>query len=1564
MTSSMLAGEKRWASTRSRGMTVLGKVAVPKPLNLPSQRLENHGLDPNVEIVPKGTLSWGSRSSASASNAWGSSTLSPNTDGGTSSPSHLSGRPSSGSGTRPSTAGSDRTHEPIPNAWGQSSRPSSASGAVTSNQSALTSLRPRSAETRPGSSHLSRFAELSSDNSVAWGPTGVSEKLGGGSSKNDGFSLSSGDFPTLGSERDNPGKNSDTQDHGSCGRPGSSSGRVVAGKEKTITSSVGLCTFSDNPVNADVKSGTVSTWKRDNPQLGEDGVQPTVEKWQGDAPPFLNANVPPQHFDAWHGPPMNPPPGVWYRGPPGGPPYAPPLGPGGFPIEPFPYYRPQIPPAALANSQPVLPPGAGPRGHHPKNGDLYRPHMPDAYIRPGMPIRPGFYPGPVAYEGYYGPPMGYCNSSDRDIPFMGIAAGPSVYNKYPGDNAPDPSNSHHARGGPHGPTVKTPASERVESGHLDDTQGQYKVLLKQHSEWDEKQGEDRWEHAAPANIPYVGKGDHQKPFSRKDEWGLEEGKDEENYSGRRILGGDASRNFDNRENSVDSVKVKLPANKGKGKAVNESLGNRSESSVSAFSQASQMFPSAAKDPTLIQKIEGLNAKIRASDGQPDTAPLLSRDEQKNRLQVGDAKASSFTNESGTDLCSEKTHAGGNVIPCSHEVDIAIAAGKTLQLAASGSSATAVSRKTNHGVQSRLDNRGKRFNSQDGDGWRKKSHAVESTSVIAGANSEPSSTVHGHDCLPSAEAADKCGTNIQGKDEGESSTPMFDPSDGQAQRVKMKEIAKQRALQLRKEEEERSREQKAKALAKLEELNRRTQVVDGSIQKLEKAPPSGPIQQEQEQERKTPAEQEVSKSKSETPTLASISTPNAPITESSCILVGEYNILSRDTLLETSDNAQHGHSSHGQSLPLQKDDYGSSTADHEAASLVNEGSVPKHKRMGYKQKQSTSQAKNLNEKSVPVGPPAVPKANADVAVIDVASTEVAIELGPSCEPSLPVSSNVVADPSAHQRRKSNKSSKNKHKLDDVSPATALPSAVPKEINSEKSSTESAKPITPELDPCLVKAITDGKQVIQPSEQFLSLPSEEPVGRGNSQWKHQHSRRVSRNQLVNRPADKLHGTDALIWAPVRSQSKADITTEVSDRTVNDTVILAAKSDTVAQNNLKSKRAEMERYVAKGSVQSSVSQTPSDSAGVRIESLQNIEGSQRGESATGKNGDDRQNKQSKTHGSWRQKGLVESDLGRNIQNEKYKPDMKSSDDSNTRDGWYNSENSETLPPVMSTLVKDQAVVVGRGKRNPSRGHKSVGDSRENDHRNVTHGDMDKSSSQFPASEVALTDKSVASKVSQGPGERASQWQPKSQVYSVHSSQRGNKPVGGHNITAEAKDLPSEEVEKPPMDQQWSEQKSVAATANLGHQEFKRDRRLTSFRGRPLSPNQSSNTVEPPPAATGDSQNEQRFSSGFRKNGNQNSRLGKGHESRGDWTSSGQDNRQPPNTSSNRERQRHNSHYEYQPIGQYSSNKSNNEGPRDSSHGTGQQRYRERSQGQQRRGGSFYARQSGSAPVDGGYD
>ncbi|GAQ88991.1 hypothetical protein KFL_004760060 [Klebsormidium nitens] len=68
----MLGGEKRGVPAR-RGLTVLGKIpAVPKPINLPSQRLENRGLDPNVEIVPKGSFGWATgRSPPTSAGPWG-----------------------------------------------------------------------------------------------------------------------------------------------------------------------------------------------------------------------------------------------------------------------------------------------------------------------------------------------------------------------------------------------------------------------------------------------------------------------------------------------------------------------------------------------------------------------------------------------------------------------------------------------------------------------------------------------------------------------------------------------------------------------------------------------------------------------------------------------------------------------------------------------------------------------------------------------------------------------------------------------------------------------------------------------------------------------------------------------------------------------------------------------------------------------------------------------------------------------------------------------------------------------------------------------------------------------------------------------------------------------------------------------------------------------------------------------------------------------------------------------------------------------------------------------------
>lgn len=427
----------------------------------------------------------------------------------------------------------------------------------------------------------------------------------------------------------------------------------------------------DVSLNVNLKSEVANTWKRDNNPYGEDGVRPSMEKWQADPQgphPYPNAGIPHQHYEAWHGPPINNHPGgVWYRGPPGGPPGPPfgsPVPPGGFPMEPFHFYRPQIPANPLGNPQPVPPPGAGPRAHHPKNGDMYRPPMPDAYMRPGMPMRPGFYPGRVAYEGYYGPPMGYRNSNERDVPFMGMAAGPHSYNRYSGQSAHDAGNSH-GRSSACGPNVKALASEQVESGPYLDARGPYRVLLKQQDGWEGKDKEQKWEETVTAIASHVEKGDQQKLLSGDDDWREDYKKDEQTGLKRKAFGEEVSYRVSDHEGGCSSVhvKVKSPKNMGNAKAVDDLSVKKLEN----VANASPEIPAGPKDSSLIQKIEGLNAKARASDGRYDLMSASSKEQQKNTSQAVNANSGEATTGS---VHVGKNHATGTENPAAYEGSVA------------------------------------------------------------------------------------------------------------------------------------------------------------------------------------------------------------------------------------------------------------------------------------------------------------------------------------------------------------------------------------------------------------------------------------------------------------------------------------------------------------------------------------------------------------------------------------------------------------------------------------------------------------------------------------------------------------------------------------------------------------------------------------------------------------------------------------------------------------------------------------------------------------------------------
>lgn len=433
---------------------MLGKV--PKPVNLPSQRLENRGLDPNVEIVPKGTLGWRTgRSPPTSGSAWGSATFSsspPASAGAWGRSSVSTARPSSGgSGTRPSTAGSDQSHEPVtPNAWGSaSSRPLSASGAVGLAHSQFTVNRPCSAESRTCSSQLSRFADSSVESGGPWGGSGIAHKLGDNHHPSH-FTLTSGDFPILGSDK-NP--NLRPQQGNASTIRSMPSSEVLALKDRPCVSppdwSDDVSTGS-TPMGQD--RGTAETWKRESASYPReiprsDEGQPEREGLNRQ--PFVSSDS--WHCDDGHTASMtsNLSEDEWHRGGPPVGPYGPPTGHGRFPFNSPGYMRPpfEYGPLPFAQGQP------GPGGYS-RPGEMYRPHVAQPMVpgHPGLSHTHGMYSNQLPYDGYYGPPgvtgPHYGSAIDEREMAMVRMGGPSLHGGYPQNQGRHLDGPRFRRGGP------------------------------------------------------------------------------------------------------------------------------------------------------------------------------------------------------------------------------------------------------------------------------------------------------------------------------------------------------------------------------------------------------------------------------------------------------------------------------------------------------------------------------------------------------------------------------------------------------------------------------------------------------------------------------------------------------------------------------------------------------------------------------------------------------------------------------------------------------------------------------------------------------------------------------------------------------------------------------------------------------------------------------------------------------------------------------------------------------------------------------------------------------------
>ncbi|KAG1365044.1 protein MODIFIER OF SNC1 1 [Cocos nucifera] len=1594
MASSLLAGDRRWASARKSGMTVLGKV--PKLVNLPSQRLENNGLDPNVEIVPKGTLTWGSRPSSAVPNAWSSSSvLSPKTDGSTGSPSHTNGCPSSGgTSTRPSTAGSDRSHEP-PNAWGPKSRPSSASGLSATNQTSIIATRPRSAETRPVNSQLSRFAVNSADSTVAWGPTRTTEKVGPPSSKTNGFILSSGDFPTLGSDN-----YSESHGHSSQGHSASASDTGAAPKEKLESPRSG-----DAKVAAFSEQEIMNTPKKDNYLYVGGGAPPNMN-WQMEpqhAQQYPSLSMMPHQFDSWRGPPLHSPDGIWYRGGGSGGPYRPTSPHGGFAADHFGYY-PQFPP----NSEAVPRPGAGQCGYHPNNGATYHPHVPPHSFmvasHPVLPARPGVYQAPMPCDSYHGmPQVGFCSYSERDAPLMGVACQPGVYDHHPHQNGNlNPGQFHVGRRDP--PMAK----ERMETDCAYGThKEQYKVCLKQRDGWEDNKLQEMGQPVV-TKPPHFDKRGKRGGSTQEECWHTDSRKDEHAalVNPKPDCEGLLKPSRDCEDHSSEPATVDLQENSDK--AVDGVLMRRPDT-ASSLAHDRQQYPVTKKNAALIEKVEGLNNKARCADCHNEVTPFSFREEKTKQLKAATRKADHSTKA----ICSnviptENGPSFGMVIPASGEVDSSTidndikssSDGKAVprpsesQIMAVGKSdyskhgevAHSHNYRRNNATRTRVDHHVKsRTNSQVNDGWTKESLGKD-YSVITTMTNGDGLQVGVPDGHSSQEIA------VMESDHaiiGGSYTSTMDSLDQQTQCAKMKEIAAQHAKQLQKEEEERTREQRAKALAKLEELNRQSSVQSSQQRSDDSIQPSIDMQHNQDSGAGTALKTDVTNN--EVPGVMSVENSDTLIWAND----GEIKNLPTPADLPSDIASEDPAISHDASLTLRQEKNTTVVVDQKMSSHVHDSSISRHKHVSYRRKQSVSMEKNPGEKSITAGTIKCPKNLVEVAVH--ASND-----------SLPHNEGPV------HKKKNNRNSRNKNKLDEAPLSSTTPSLVHTDGNIEKGPSDCPKThppapvmetlIVPAQNSCEISGLQVSRDVMVTSSNGLSKSTEEAHGRISNQWKPQPPRRSARNQQGFKPVDKFHVSDAVIWAPVKPQNKNEEQREEiswSSMTVASSQSLGKKEHDM-HNGKKAKRAEMERYIPKPVTKEMSQQpnfqqpSPSLDQEASSDKLEKSEFDSRSldrggpdDLAVGKMDtkiveEDKPNRHGRMHASWRQRSSAESALALQStaegsgsagaakvvwkpsdQEELLNPDSQLQKfKSNGRD----RNNANALPTELIAApagVQDQGVT-SRQRRQQFKVHRVAGSNHiPAGNKDLQTGIDDKSDIQNPASDLSEPDIRNASKTENwisGGEHMKSHWKPKSHA---NSHNQGNRGSGGQKVafhsSRSANEFASEGFDGNPLQ---DEDNALTQKNRVGecYQEAQRDMKVI------VDPSKQQIHALSQEVPINDELGPENVKAHHQREVTPAPRQHNGHFNRGqEAVYGGRDSRQDAgrgrqNLQMNGERGKNNSHYEYQPIGPCRKpSESSQWNPHVGEESEGSQplglRCRERGQNHSRCSGHFFRRNGGAA-------
>ncbi|XP_008674347.1 protein MODIFIER OF SNC1 1 [Zea mays] len=1124
MASSLVTTDRRWGATPARksSMTVLGKV--PKPINLPSQRLENNGLDPNLELVPKGTHTWGSKAPSTTPNAWSSSSiLSSKNDGSSTSSSHFNVRPTSGGGSRPSTAGSESLGSP--NAWGANSRPSSASGTFPSSHLPMATNRPQSAETRPGSSQISRFADNASDNVKASIRTIDRSES---SSRGPGFTLSTGDFPTLGSEANSQ------RGHSSKGRPTSSLGKEVSQGEqvKSLATGTGevISPSNNHPVDIMKTEHHAHTGGAPVPatSVPNEGLQ------QQPYPP--NFPMPPLQFDSWRAPPGHPPEGMWHRGPVPGGPYRPVGPPGSFPVEPFGYYG-QFPP----NSEAAGRQGSGHGGYHTKN-DVYHPMPHNSYImnQPVIPVRP-VYQGPVLYDGYYGPQANFNNTNVRDPHFVG---GPGILNQFPNQNDRFHPGHPQNRPGKH----ETVPREQLESDKLHVFHQEHPGSL--HDNPDRLGGSREFERnvqPAPPLLPH--------PDGKQTDMNMRaDTRDTFSETERTVV---LTKSVPNQRGSVgiDHLSVYENTRSHHRETCDGTLRKKFKEDSSVVLD---QHPVIKKNAALIEKIESLNNKARNVYAQNLPEPASSKEFKKHKKTTDVSSNDVISTTCTSDQAVSVSHISAVVQRRPNVTIEGTILGPAHSHLTEFSKAEKLGDSINNHLHRRVDSSRNSYHgpckdrpaNKFGSCGRGESYITNSLPVADLGND-----IH-HGQQP------QIASQLQ---------PVIVPDDMPAsldyesQRAKMKELAAERAKRMKAEEEERIKNQKAKALAKLEELNRRSSVLQKKSNDTKVETDDAHDKQQIGLDVNAKLDTSTEQHDVVTPDrLTALLPPNDP----------NHTMVQIQAQSTAQSNALDGGKAHDAHTTSSLVKNTHSNMEHVVQKSISQShniSMVKTKQ-GYRKRQVVSEEKISGEKaSASVTTDSSVQKNVDVPVDTVTA--------------------VVAphDDPPTQNKKGTRHLRSKKKVDDASVISKHPPVVFNEQNTVKISTEpkthtggviiSSSIVPIEGTIVTVGSITVGGLSLTAMNQEHVNSADGTNSTESGLSRPQQARKSGKHQHVLRPVEKPHGNDGVLWAP----DMLPLHNEQSDgamptAAVADVTQPAGKAINDGENVTRTKRAEMERYVPK--------------------------------------------------------------------------------------------------------------------------------------------------------------------------------------------------------------------------------------------------------------------------------------------------------------------------------------------------------------------------------------------------